>query len=120
MKKIIFGLILASSFLLSNDQWKKELFIHGGVLNNDLSKETSKYFCEHPNKELLEKEILEFFKNQDPGFYERHKDLTDRLPMKLIKSSEADGHGCPEDFEATGSCGNWKCSRIHKTEQNKR
>ena len=63
MKKIIFSTTILASFLLSNDQWKNELDIHGGILNNSLSAVTSKYFCEHENKENLAKEILEFFKS---------------------------------------------------------
>lgn len=114
MRKMFFGIILLSNFLLGSEQWKNELFIQGGVLNNDLSNETSKYFCEHPNKEFLKNEILEFFIKQDPGFYNRHKELVDRLPMELIKKSEREGLGCSYDFEVTGSCGNWKCTKVLK------
>lgn len=46
MKKIVLGITLLSSLLFCNDQWKNELDIHGGILNNNLSKETSKYFCD--------------------------------------------------------------------------
>lgn len=111
MKKIILGTTLISSLLLSNDQWKNELDIHGGILNNNLSKETSKYFCEHTNKDSLANEILEHFKKQDLGFYNSHKSSIDVLPMQLIKSTEKSNLSCPSGFIATGSCGDWKCSQ---------
>ncbi len=111
MKKIVLGMTLLSSLLLCNDQWKNELDIHKGVLNNNLSKETSKYFCEHTNKDSLANEILEHLKKQDLGFYNSHKSAIDVLPMQLIKSTEKSNLSCPSGFIATGSCGDWKCSK---------
>lgn len=111
MKKIVLGITLFSSLLLCNDQWKNELDIHGGVLNNNLSKETSKYFCEHTNKDSLANEILEHFKKQDLGFYNSHKSAIDVLPMQLINGTEKSNLSCPSGYIATGSCGDWKCSK---------
>ena len=111
MKKIILGVSILTSLLISNDQWKNEIDIHEGVLNNNLSKETSKYFCEHTNKDSLSNEILEHLKKQDLGFYNSHKSSIDVLPMQLIKSTEKSNLSCPSGFIATGSCGDWKCSK---------
>ena len=110
MKKIIFSTTMLASFLLSNDQWKNEIDIHGGILNNSLSAVTSKYFCEHENKENLAKEILEFFKFQDEEFYKNNKYEIDRLPMQLINSTIKSNFECAQkDYVVAGSCGNWKC-----------
>lgn len=111
MKKIVLGISLLSSLLLSNDQWKNELDIHGGILNNNLSQETKKYFCEHKDKNSLANEILENFKKQDLEFYNSHKSAIDVLPMQLIKSTEKSNLSCPSGYIATGSCGDWKCSK---------
>ena len=111
MKKIVLGITLLSSLLFCNDQWKNELDIHGGILNNSLSKETSKYFCEHTSKDSLANEILEHFKKQDLRFYNSHKSAIDVLPMQLIKSTEKSNLSCPSGYIATGSCGDWKCSK---------
>ncbi len=111
MKKIVLGISLLSSLLLSNDQWKNELDIHGGILNNNLSQETKKYFCEHTDKNSLANEILENFKKQDLGFYNSHKSSIDVLPMQLIKSTEKSNLSCPSGYITTGSCGDWKCSK---------
>ena len=109
MKKIIFSTTMLASFLLSNDQWKNEIDIHGGILNNSLSTVTSKYFCEHENKENLAKEILEFFKFQDEEFYKNNKYEIDRLPMQLINSTLKSNFECAQkDYVVAGSCGNWK------------
>lgn len=110
MKKIFLGLTLFSSLLFCNDKWKNELDIHGGILKNNLSKETSKYFCEHTNKDSLANEILENFKKQDLNFYNSHKSAIDILPMQLIKSTEKNDLSCPSGYVVTGSCGDWKCS----------
>lgn len=111
MKKIVLGITLLSSLLFCNDQWKNELDIHGGILNNNLSKETSKYFCEHTNKDSLANEILEHLKKQDLAFYNSHKSAIDSLPMQLIRSTEKNGTRCPVGYTVTGNCGDWKCSK---------
>lgn len=111
MKKIVLGISLLSTLLLSNEQWKNELDIHGGILNNNLSQETKKYFCEHTDKNILSNEILENFKKQDLGFYNSHKSAIDVLPMQLINSTEKSSVNCQNGYIVTGSCGDWKCSK---------
>jgi hypothetical protein len=111
MKKIVLGMTLFSSLLFCNDSWKNELDIHGVILKNNLSQETSKYFCEHKDKDSLAKEILEHLKKQDFAFYNSHKSAIDTLPMQLIKSTEKNGTRCPIGYTVTGNCGEWKCSK---------
>ncbi|MFY4796849.1 hypothetical protein ACOTVS_10020 [Aliarcobacter butzleri] len=111
MKKIALGITFFSSLLLCSEDWKQELDIHGGILNNNLSKETSKYFCEYTKKDSLANEILEHFKNQDLSFYYSHKSEIDILPMQLIKSTEKSNLICPSGYIVTGSCGDWKCMK---------
>lgn len=111
MKKIVFGITLLSSLLLCSDKWKKELDVHDSILNNNLSQETSKYFCEHENKDSLASEILEHFKKQDIEFYNSHNYAIDVLPMQLIKGTEKNSLNCQSGYAVTGSCGDWRCTK---------
>lgn len=116
MKKVVLGLIVLSSLGFCNDNWKNELDVKKGILNS-LSKETSKFFCEHENMEKLDIEMLEFFKKQDPIYYKANKEKVDALPELLIVSTLSQGQSCEEGFIVSGSCGEWVCIKEPKKEQ---
>lgn len=108
MKKIVLGLIVLSSIGFCYENWKSELSIYKGLLNT-FSSETSKYFCEAENKELIINDILEHFKKQDEEYYKSNKKTIDEVPKMLIKSTEREEQSCPDGFIVTGSCGEWIC-----------
>lgn len=111
MKKAVFMLfLLLISVQADSSLWRNELDIHKGPMN-ELSPETSKYFCETENSHELEKEMLEFFKNQDNTFYLQHKESIDRLPAQLINSTKKENAMCPNGWKPIGECGNIICVR---------